>query len=517
MQPPEQQTDLRHLLHVLWRRKLVIILTLITLPVATYLVSKTAPKTYETSVQLQVQPSAVDTSLFESGGTPVATGAIAAAARLIETTPVAELAARRIENPPKDPRDLLGKIETVPDEDSGFITLTATDGDAQRAAEIANAFAAATVAARSGEARRRVETAIRALQEELQTRRGNATSRRQLSEQLQRLRALRAAQGNNAQVVQSAGVPGSPVSPKPVRNTTLAFVVAILLGVGLAFVVDRLDRRIRTAHELEEVSGLPLLTSIPTSAFPDNDPSGADSEAFQTLRASLTYFNVDRPVKMLIVASPSKGDGKTTVATNLAISVARNGKDVLLVDADLRRPQVAPRLGLEEGSKGLGAVLAGEATLEESLVDFHVAGGYLRVLPAGHPPPNPSELLGSERMRTVLEELKGVSDMVIVDSTPILPVSDVLPLLRAATGVVAVGRLNNTTTDAVRRFKEVVNMAGGHLLGIVATDSRGGGFYDGYGYGNAYGYGYGEDASDGGGRKSSNGRRGAKSEGARTS
>jgi tyrosine-protein kinase len=487
--PPNQQVDLAHILHVLWRRRWVLIACLVLLPVGVYLLSRAAPKRYESSVTVQVQASAVDTSLFD-GSAPSQTGAIASAARLIETTGVAETAAKKLKNPPAEPRSLLTKIRVNPDELTGLITITARDGNPKRAADVATAFAEATAVARSAQARQRVDRAIAALQKELGTSRGSTTSRRQLSEQLQRLRAVRAAQGSNAEILEPAVVPDSPVSPRPAHNAALAGILALLVGVALAFLVERLDRRIRNPHELEELTGLPLLTSVPASAFPNNEATGADAEAFQTLRASLTYFNVDRPLRTIIVASPTKGDGKTTVATNLALSLAKAAKDVILVDADLRRPQAAARLGVNP-EVGLAAVLAGEATLDEALINFHLAGNAtLRVLPAGPPPPNPSELLGSERMRTVLRELSDQADIVVIDSTPVLPVSDVLPVFRESSGVVAVGRLHGTTRDSLRRFQEVVTMAGGTLLGIVATNTRSAGLYDGYGYGYGYEYPY---------------------------
>jgi capsular exopolysaccharide synthesis family protein len=502
MNAPGQQPDLNHLLRLLWRRKWIVVACTLILPVATYVVSSTIEKTYESSVTIQVQPSQVDTTLFEGGSSPQV-GAITAVARLIQTTSFAKAAARRLDPPSKDPRVLLDDISVTPEEEEGFIELTATNADPKRAADVANAFAEATVASRSNQARKRVSRAIAVLSSEFRKDRGTETSREQLSQELQRLRALRASQGNNAQIVESATVADSPVSPKPLRNTVLALVLGLVVGVGFALLRERLDLRIRSPHQLEEFTGLPLLSSVPGSAFPDQASSGADGEAFQTLRASLTYFNVDRPLQTIIVASPLKGDGKTTVATYLSISLARAGKDVILADCDLRRPQVAARLGVgTEG--GVGSVLAGETTVAEELIDFHVvADGTLRVLPAGPAPPNPSELLSSERAHSLLRELNEKADIVVIDSSPILPVSDILPLIRQASGVLAVTRLGKATRDSLRRFLEVVGMAGGTVLGLVATDARAAGLYDGYGYGYGYG-GYGPYHAD---ERSENGER----------
>jgi capsular exopolysaccharide synthesis family protein len=186
----------------------------------------------------------------------------------------------------------------------------------------------------------------------------------------------------------------------------------------------------------------------------------------------------------VLVSSPAQGDGKTTVATNLARAAALAGKDVILVDADLRRPQVATRFDVES-TAGLGGVLVGEAGLDEAFVEPDLdkpAGGRLRALPAGPPPPNPSELLASQRMKDLLERLVGMCDLVVIDSTPLLTVSDSIPLIELVSGIVAVARLDSTSKDAVRRLESVISNAGGTLLGTVATGATTAGLYGRYGY-----------------------------------
>ena len=230
----------------------------------------------------------------------------------------------------------------------------------------------------------------------------------------------------------------SPIEPRVTRTVVLSGIVALMLAFGAVVLAQGADRRIRDPFDLEELTDRPMLSAIPRSAFNDERLGGAEEEAFQTLRAGLTYFNVDRPVTSVLVTSPVQGDGKTTVATNLARAMARAGKDVVLVDADLRRPQVASRLHIP-GTAGLGAVLVDEASLSEALIEPEIdatQGGRLRVLPAGPPPPNPSELLGSQRMKDLLVELTDMSELVIIDSTPLLTVSDSLPLIEVVSGVV---------------------------------------------------------------------------------
>ena len=317
-----------------------------------------------------------------------------------------------------------------------------------------------------------------------------------LVQQLQELEGLRATQGDTTIVVEPAVPASSPVSPRPLRNTALAFVFSLLLAAGLIPLLDRLDRRIRDVSDLEDLLGEPLLAVIPDSAFPGQVPSHAVREAFQTLRANLTYFNVDRSLATVLVTSPSHGEGKTTVATNLAVAMAMDDRKVVLVDGDLRKPQAARRLGIEPGP-GIEAVLMNDVPLEEALVEVPIDGklgsGALRVLPCSTPPPNPSVLIGSKRMKALLAELAEQADIVIIDSPPILSVSDVIPLLEEVSGTVLVARLDNTTRDSVLKTRQVIQTARGSILGVVATGAKAGRLYS-YGYG--YGYGYGEQPQE---------------------
>jgi polysaccharide biosynthesis transport protein len=237
---------------------------------------------------------------------------------------------------------------------------------------------------------------------------------------------------------------------------------------------------------------LPLLSVIPSTAFdPTEDDDLRDEEAFQMLRGALMYFNVDQRLRSIVVTSPGQEDGKTTVAVRLAQSAARAGRNVILVDADVRRPQIAPRLHINT-AVGLGPILTGDADLHGSMVEVPVAAegdssitaqGSLRILPAGPPAPNPSELLSSARMEEVLGQLEQECDLVIVDSAAALAVSDALPLLRWTTGVVMVARLNRTTRAGIRRLQQIITSANGTLFGVVATGAPTRFGYDGYGYG----------------------------------
>lgn len=483
-----EQSDIRTWLRVLWRWKLLILAIVVVIPVAAYVYASSKPKVYESSALLQVQALAVDTSLFGANVPAPQSQTLLSAARLVTTSAVAQTAADELGEPRSTARSLLSGVTATADVQADFITISARAPTARRAAAVANAFAQAVVTTRSNQAIERLNSTIGKVQQQLRRIEGDSANsvdaRKQLSEELARLRALRAAQGNNARIVEPAIASNVPVAPRVRRTVILALIIAILLAFGAVVLAQSSDRKVRDPAELEDLTGRPLLSAVPRTAFGD-EPDAAAEEAFQTLRASLTYFNVDREIQSVLITSPAQGDGKTTVATNLARAMARAGKDVILVDADLRRPQVASRLHVLGGVAGLGGVLVGETSLAQAFEEPEVdtLAGRLRVLPAGHPPPNPSELLASQRMRRLLEKLTEACDLVIVDSTPLLTVSDSLPLVEVVSGTVVIARVNETSKDAVKRLQSVIANAGGTLLGSVATGTAASASYGGYGYG----------------------------------
>ena len=465
-----RQADLRSYLGIFWRWKWIFLACLIVLPPAAFLLSARGQKSYQASALMQVQPEAVDTTLFQSFTALTTEESVNAAARLVATSAVARVAVRNLKDPPRDPRSLLGDIQVAPDASAGFITITATAESPQRAADIANAFGTAVVINRTQTARTRLSQAIGQVQRQLDSLATNdKDGRRQLSQQLQRFRALRAAQGANATVIEPAVAPASAISPRPLRAAGIAVIIAILLGLGLVALAQSLDRRVRDPQEVESLTQRPLLAAIPRTAF--EAPAGhATVEAFDMLRASLTYFHSGPRITSVLITSPQQGDGKTTVAVNLAIAMARSGEDVILLDSDLRRPRVARALSLS-GRLGLTSVLVGTSSLSEALVEVPTAtgGGRLRVLPAGPPPANRSRLVSSARMRDLLVHLQSQGSIVVIDSGPLLAVSDPIPLLDQVSGVVLVARMDTTTREALRRATQLFDSTGATVLGGVAT------------------------------------------------
>src|SRR5215207_2986883 len=481
-QETRSDSDPRDFFRLIWRRKWVILLCVTLIPLAAYVYSDRLTKSFQSSTIVQVQNTATDAGLFVDQDLPSGSANTGKIAALVGTSGVADEAARLMGEPEGS---LRGAITAQDDEDTGFITLTATAGSGERAAEIANTVGKALRVTRRDAGIQRVDASIANVEKELaKLPPGEELQRSQLSERLQGLRALRAAQGENTQVVEPAAVPTSPVSPNPKRNAILAFVVALLVAAGAVALAERLDRRLHDSRDVEKLTGTPLLAQIPSSAFPGSAPDPQLPIVFQTLRDSLTYFNVDQRLASMLVISPLQGDGKTSVATNLAVAFARAGKQVILVDADLRSPQVASRMGTPPMT-GLSEVISGSSEVQEALCEIEPFGSYLRVLPGGSIPPNPSEMLGSARMSTILAELSEMSDLVLIDTAPVLVVSDAFPLFEQVAGIVGVSRLEQTPREAIARAIEIASSAGGRVLGMVATGAKQAG--DGYGYGYAYG------------------------------
>jgi capsular exopolysaccharide synthesis family protein len=473
------QQDVRSFLRILWRWKLLLLAFLVVIPVGAYLLERGKPKIYQSSTLVEL------TGSVGGGNVPAVPGNLLAVNRLITTTPVARAAADHL-HPPANPGSLLGEVSSSADVNTGFLTITAQDHDPRRAAAIANAFAAALGSEQTAQVIHSIDLQIGALDKQLAAVSStDGVARATLLQNIAQLRAQRDSSVGGVQVIQRAVASATPVGPNPRRAVEIALVIALLLGIGAVVLAEKGDLRLRTPEALEHLTNMPLLGVIPPSAFsPDALDAPRDDEAFQMLSASLTYFNVDRRLASVAIISPGPGEGKTTVAVGLAVATARAGKHAILIDADLRRPQVSARLGLPE-TPGLGALLARERTLSEVLIEPELdlpEGGRLLVLPAGTPPPNPVALLRSEGMQTLLRELEGEADLVIVDTAAALAVGDALPLFRTVSGVAMIVRMNRSSRAAVRRLHKVIASAGGTVMGVVATGtvSAAGGYGRGY-------------------------------------
>lgn len=295
---------------------------------------------------------------------------------------------------------------------------------------------------------------------------------------------------SGVQVLTEAEVPESPVGPTPVRDALVALVLGIVLGIGLAFLIDTLDERIRGVGDLEQASGgIPTLALVPvvekghTESFVAvrDDPKSPQAEAFRSLRTAVKFAGLERPMKVVQVTSPSQGEGKTTTVANLAMALAQGGDRVAVVCCDLRRPRVQDRFGIDL-TPGFTDVLLGDATLAEALRRYEAN---VLILPAGSPPPNPSELLSGHRAAAVVKALAEEFDIVIIDSTPVLPVTDAQVVSRLVDATVVVADSRSTSRKAVSRTIQMLAQVNAPLAGVVLNGMP----TEGSGYGYSYGYG----------------------------
>lgn len=358
--------------------------------------------------------------------------------------------------------EVSGLVESSQQGESDIIRIKATTSDPDLAAEIANTFAEEFIAFRVGASEGKLETSA-------------------------------------IEIVERASPEDTPVSPNPARNVIFGALIGLALGIGLALLLEQLDRRVKRQDDLPEVTGLPLITVVPKrKAFErehlgDGSLSPAEAEVFLMLRANLRYFNVRKDIRSVLVTSAQPGEGKTLISLGLALGAAMSGERALLIEADMRDPSIAAALGI--GSKGglswalsePGAKLADAVSTVEARRIAQTAGeAKLDVLASGPIPPNPTELIESKQMKDLLAKAEAEYDFVVIDTPPIMLVADAIPLVSAVSGVLAVSGLGVSTRTAATDLAEQLERMEAPTLGLVANFATNTGrSYDGYGYGRA--------------------------------
>jgi non-specific protein-tyrosine kinase len=355
------------------------------------------------------------------------------------------------------PDELAGRITAEAPIGTVLINITVSDTERRRAADIANA-----VAYRFSD----------------------------VVEGLESLDARAAKSPVKLSVTQTASAPSAPVSPRPALNLAAGLLAGLLIGAGTAVLRETLDTTLKTADAVTALTSLPVLGSIPFDKESPQQPlaSGAAAhsaraEAYRHLRTNLQFAQFgDRP-RIIVVTSSLPGEGKTSTAVNLALSLTEGGISTCLVDADLRRPAVAHTFGLVRNA-GLTNVLIGQARIGDVMQSV----GGLSVLASGPLPPNPTELLASEPMAELLGDLAAGYEAVIVDTAPLLPVADTAGLATFAHGALLVVRAGKTPRDRVRAAAEALHTVGVRTLGTVFSMSP----MPRYA---AYGYDYGDSSA----------------------
>ncbi len=276
-----------------------------------------------------------------------------------------------------------------------------------------------------------------------------------------------------ARVTDEADYNPTQVSPRVLLNMVVAGIIGLLLGIAVAISREVLDRTIRTADHVAELTEAPVLASVGFDSDMRESPLLTDiggfaarTEAFRLLRTNLQFIDLDHQPRCLVISSAVPGEGKTMTSTNLAVALAQTGRRVLIIDADLRRPRVATTLGLDP-AVGLTTALVGKTEIQDA-IQVHPASG-LHVLASGAKPPNPTEILQSKVTQEVIRRLRSSYDMVIIDAPPLLPVADASVLSTLADGTILVVRHARTTKDQVSEAIARVQQVGGRMYGVVVN------------------------------------------------
>jgi len=492
---------------VIRRRWALILAVSVIAPVVAYLLSSSQPREYTATADLVFQDLDLDQELF---GTSIVTPSTdptrdaATDANLLGLRTVSLAAATSLAPKGITVGRVTSDITIGSDEDSDVVPISATDRDPVVAAEIANAYPQAYIKVQSAQERAALTQAEQLVQHEISAiplQRRSSASAQALQTRSQQIKILAALQTGNAQVAARAGIPSSPSSPRPVQAGIIGLFLGLLIGCLLAIVVERADRRIKTIAEAEDLYQTPLIGVIPQHPSLASGISSEPlvNEAFRMVRARMRYYNVDREMKTVLVTSAEVGEGKTTVAVNLAaIAAEGSAQRVLLIDADLRRPSISRAVGMDD-HPGLSELLTRpDHDLATAISDLLVMpygkdAGSFDVLLAGATPPNPAELLESQRMFDLLRHVASAYDVVIVDTAPVSVVSDAIPLIPQADGVVIVVRLRKSRRSLGRRLAPQLGALRAHVLGLIANGVATSGVSD---YGTAY-YRYAADARSG--------------------
>jgi receptor protein-tyrosine kinase len=472
VEPPEEELGLKRYLQTIRERwVLVVVATLVCFLVAVLYVA-VATKTYRGQADLLITP--VDPStlpslpLLRQSADP--TRDVTTASQLVTNVDVAARVKDQL-HLSESPQDLLKKVAATPVASSNIVAVSAEQNSKAEARDLANAFANQAVAEQTDKLHREIATQFQGLKASL-TAPGAAADAGTLPE----LQALSAGPDPTMRVETLADLPQDPVKPKPALTIIGGIIAGLVLGIVAAFAAQILDPRLRREEQLRRRYRLPILARIPKEDSRRDRPLGprnlsaAAAEAYRTLRATISRAHPaeTNEAQVVLVTGPSASEGKSTTAVNLASSLALTGQDVILIEADLRRPSLSSVLDVKPSSGGVVSVLIEHNRLSQALVTSPAYGPHLRILLADQSGSGwVTDLFSIPAADAMIRDARRLADFVIIDSPPLNEVIDALPLARQADDVLMVARIGKTRLDKLGQLADLLAESGITPIGFA--------------------------------------------------
>ena len=492
--PATPASPLRDSLNLILRRKWTVLLVMVLVVGATMFFSYRQTPRYSATSRVLVRATSDDPNAYYTINLDTERG-------LAQSAAVAEVV-KRDTGSPSTPDQLLSGLSVSVEPSTEILLMQYQASQAVQARDLANAFAEGYLEFRRGQAlasykvnAAEIQAEIDALNEDrqrltAQLSKTNNVSRAQAingalnvvntriaikQEELSSLGSPETLSTSGGEVLQPAALPGATSSPDHVRNAMLGVVIGLALGLGIAFARDHFDERLQGSRDLERQLGAPVLATIPrvedwrkrdsTELVALHAPRSATAEAYRALRTNLQFLARKDGVRLIAATSPYLGEGKTTTVANLAVTLAQAGKRVIAVSCDLRRPRLHRFFDLDN-SVGVTNILLGEVTLPEA-AQRPEGMSHLRILASGPVPPNPAELLGSDKLDFLLADLRSAADYVLLDTPPLLAVADSLILGPKADGVLIVVDASATRRGAAESVREQLEQVEAKIIGGI--------------------------------------------------
>ena len=516
-----EHSSIREYLQVLRRRKWIVITAVVVVPAAAYVFSTQQQSKYQASAEVLLSRQNLSNSLngVQDPTLSIQPDRLAQTqADLARVPPVIERTLEAANVNDITPSEFAAASGASAKTDADLLTFTFTHHDPELAARLATEYARQYIVYRThldtqalAKARTQVQDRIDTLAATGDTQSALYASLIERDQQLQTMQAL---QTSNASLVREA-LSASKVQPRPARNAILGLMLGLVVGIGLAFLREALDTKVRTSDEVARKLDLPILARVPAPPRQLRntnrlamlaDPDGQSAEPFRVLRTNVEFANLEVNAKTLMVTSALEEEGKSTTVANLAVSFARSGKRTILVDLDLRRPYQHKFFPLGR-RPGLTDVALRHVSIEDALAPYPLTdgpswslrnrasgnggsvtiAGALDVVGTGPLPPNPGEFLGSRFLDEILSQLAVRADLVLIDTAPLLSVGDALALSAKVDGILVVARIDRLRRPIVRELQRTLEASPAKPLGLIVTAADAD---ESYGYGYYYKHGY---------------------------